>query len=56
MRVLGALQPRKLVALFHGLGGNAGSLAQLAAAWAAELPHTGFVLLEAPGGDWTGWP
>jgi phospholipase/carboxylesterase len=53
---LGAVSPSRLVVLFHGLGGNAGTLKPIALAWAAHLPCTGFVCLGADGGDWFPYP
>ena len=43
---------RRLVALFHGLGGGLGELRHVAERWSAALPSTAFLLLEAPDRDY----
>ena len=56
--------PKSLVALFHGLGGSRHELQHVAESWSAALPHTAFLLFQAPdrdyhdrillNGDWSG--
>ena len=45
-------RPTALVAIFHGLGGSLSELRPAAERWLSALPHTGFLLLEAPDRDY----
>ena len=50
--LMGPPQPAALVALFHGLGGSLSELRPAAERWAAALPRTAFLFLQAPDRDY----